>query len=213
MKDDSLIYVIDDDQAMIESLAWIIETIGLKAKTYTQAEDFLNEYAPRVPGCILMDVRMPGMSGPELQLKLNELKKSGIPVQPIIFISGYEDVSLTVRVMKAGALDFLTKPFNNQILLETINKAIRYNKETMIRQQEHKRSLEKFSSLSTREMQVLRGIIDGKPNKIISIDLNISMKTVEAHRASLMKKMKVKSISELVKIVLSNVSYEQISHV
>ena len=100
-----IVYIIDDDQAMVESLSWIIESIGLRVRTHVRAQDFLDEYDPQQHGCLLLDVRMPGMSGPELQIKLNE---QGLPTLPIIFISGHGDVPLAVRVMKAGAIDFLT---------------------------------------------------------------------------------------------------------
>lgn len=204
MTDESIVYVIDDDQAMAESLSWVIESVGLKAKTYNRAQDFLQEYDPHTPGCLLLDVRMPGMSGPELQLKLNDLSGEGVTVPPIIFISGHGDVPLAVRVMKAGAVDFLTKPFNDQILLESINKAIRTDRANRDKWQESAEAHAKFALLSTREAQVLQGIVAGKANKVISAELKISLKTVEAHRASLMKKMSVKSVPELVKLVLAN---------
>jgi two-component system, LuxR family, response regulator FixJ len=197
---DPIVYVVDDDQAMVESLSWIIESVGLKAKTYTRALDFLEQYQPEQHGCILLDVRMPGMSGPELQLKLNERGAT----LPIIFISGHGDVPLAVRVMKAGAIDFLTKPFNDQILLESINKALCVDKANREKQQENAQAEAKFALLSPREVQVLQGIVAGKQNKVISSELNISLKTVEAHRASVMKKMGVKSVPELVKLVLTN---------
>jgi len=195
-----IVYVVDDDQAMVESLSWIIESVGLKVKTYVRAQDFLDEYDPIQHGCLLLDVRMPGMSGPELQLRLND---KGATL-PIIFISGHGDVPLAVRVMKAGAVDFLTKPFNDQILLESINKALRLDKTHREKQQANARAEAKFALLSPREVQVLQGIVAGKQNKVISSELNISLKTVEAHRASVMKKMCVKSVPELVKLVLTN---------
>lgn len=204
MADESIVYVIDDDQAMVESLSWVIESVGFKVKTYTRAQDFLEEYDAQLPSCLLLDVRMPGMSGPELQIKLNELSEQGVSVPPIIFISGHGDVPLAVRVMKAGAVDFLTKPFNDQILLESINKAIRTDKANRDKLQESADAHAKFALLSTREAQVLQGIVAGKANKVISAELKISLKTVEAHRASLMKKMSVKSVPELVKLVLAN---------
>ncbi len=197
---DPIVYVVDDDQAMVESLTWIIESVGLKVKTYVRAQDFLDEYNPIQHGCLLLDVRMPGMSGPELQLRLNE---KGATL-PIIFISGHGDVPLAVRVMKAGAVDFLTKPFNDQILLESINKALRADKTNREKQQENAKAEAKFALLSPREVQVLQGIVAGKQNKVISAELKISLKTVEAHRASVMKKMSVKSVPELVRLVLRN---------
>src|SRR5205085_11366907 len=158
-----IVYIIDDDQAMVESLSWIIESIGLKVKTYVRAQDFLDAYDPQQYGCLLLDVRMPGMSGPELQLKLNE---QGLPTLAIIFISGHGDVPLAVRVMKAGAIDFLTKPFNDQILLESINKAIRTDKANRDKRQESAEAHAKFALLSAREAQVLQGIVAGKANKV-----------------------------------------------
>lgn len=203
---DPIVYIIDDDQAMVESLSWIIESIGLKVKTHIRAQDFLEEYNPQQHGCLLLDVRMPGMSGPELQMKLNE---HGLPTLPIIFISGHGDVPLAVRVMKAGAIDFLTKPFNDQMLIESINKALRVDKLNREKRQESAQARAKFALLSPREVQVLQGIVAGKPNKVVSSELNISLKTVEAHRASVMKKMGVKSVPELVKLVLTNTMQEE----
>jgi two-component system, LuxR family, response regulator FixJ len=207
MANDPIVHVVDDDQAMVESLSWVIESVGLKVKTYIRAQDFLDHYNPDQPGCLLLDVRMPGMSGPELQTKLNEL---GCTL-PIVFISGHGDVPLAVRVMKAGATDFLTKPFNDQVLLESINKALRVDKSNREKKQENAQAEAKFALLSHREVQVLQGIVAGKQNKVISAELNISLKTVEAHRASVMKKMGVKSVPELVKLVLTNSVNEPIS--
>ena len=203
-----IVYIIDDDQAMVESLSWIIESIGLKVKTYIRAQEFLEEYNPQQHGCLLLDVRMPGMSGPELQLKLTE---QGTPTLPIIFISGHGDVPLAVRIMKAGAIDFLTKPFNDQVLIESINKALRIDKSNREKRQESAQARAKFALLSPREVQVLQGIVAGKPNKVVSYELNISLKTVEAHRASVMKKMSAKSVPELVKLVLTNSFQEEVT--
>jgi two-component system response regulator FixJ len=204
---ESVVYVVDDDQAMVESLSWMIESVGLRVKTFVRAQDFLDQYDPEQPGCILLDVRMPGMSGPELQTKLNDL---GSPTLPVIFISGHGDVPLAVRVMKAGAVDFLTKPFNDQILLESINKALRLDKSNREKRQENAQAEAKFALLSPREAQVLQGIVAGKQNKVISAELKISLKTVEAHRASVMKKMGVKSVPELVKLVLNSNSIQEV---
>lgn len=201
-----IVYIIDDDHAMVESLSWIIESVGLRVKVFVRAQDFLDEYDPQQHGCLLLDVRMPGMSGPELQTKLND---QGLPTLPIIFISGHGDVPLAVRVMKAGAIDFLTKPFNDQVLLESINKALRIDKANREKRQESAQARAKFALLSPREVQVLQGIVAGKPNKVISAELKISLKTVEAHRASVMKKMVAKSVPELVKLVLTNSIQEE----
>lgn len=142
---DPIVYIIDDDQAMVESLSWVIESIGLRVKTFVRALEFLDQYDPQQHGCLLLDVRMPGMSGPELQSRLNE---QGLPTLPIIFISGHGDVPLAVRVMKAGAIDFLTKPFNDQVLLESINKALRIDKSNREKRQENAQARAKFALLS-----------------------------------------------------------------
>lgn len=202
--DETLVYIVDDDISMAESLAWVIGSIGLQTKLFTQAETFLKEHNPAKPGCILIDVRMPKISGPEIQVELNSKREAGMPIQPIIFMSGYADIPLTVKVMRFGALNFLTKPFNHQVLLDTINEALRIDSDNRIKYETKKEISRKFSILSARELQILMGILNGKPNKSISTSLNISTKTVEAHRASLIKKMKVKSLSELIKIALSN---------
>lgn len=206
MSMEAVVYVVDDDQAMVESMSWIIQSVGLKVKTFTRAQDFLEAFDPTQHGCLLLDVRMPGMSGPELQTKLNDFMP---PILPIIFISGHGDVPLAVRVMKAGATDFLTKPFNDQVLLESINKALRIDKMHREKQQENAQAEAKFALLSPREVQVLQGIVAGKQNKVISAELDISLKTVEAHRASVMKKMSVKSVPELVKLVLNNAAQQE----
>lgn len=203
-----IVYVVDDDQAMVESLTWIIESVGFKVRTHTRAQDFLDHYDPLQPGCLLLDIRMPGMSGPELQTKLKSL---GSPSLPVIFISGHGDVPLAVRVMKAGAVDFLTKPFNDQVLLESINKALRTDKMNREKLQISAQAEAKFALLSPREVQILQAIVAGKQNKVISAELRISLKTVEAHRASVMKKMSVRSVPELVKLVLTNGIQEPIT--
>jgi two-component system, LuxR family, response regulator FixJ len=207
MMTDPIVYVVDDDQAMVESLTWIIESVGFKVHAFTRAQDFLDHYNPNQHGCILLDIRMPGMSGPELQTKLKAISSHCLP---IIFISGHGDVPLAVRVMKAGAVDFLTKPFNDQVLLESINKALRTDKINREKMQESAQAEAKFALLSPREVQILQAIVAGKQNKVISAELRISLKTVEAHRASVMKKMSVKSVPELVKLVLTNHIYESI---
>lgn len=201
MSMEPIVYVVDDDQAMVESLSWIIESVGIKVKTFTRAQDFLDEYNPQQPGCLLLDVRMPGMSGPELQAKLSAETGTALP---IIFISGHGDVPLAVRVMKAGAIDFLTKPFNDQVLLESINKALRVDSTNREKEHKNAQTEAKFALLSPREVQILQGIVAGKQNKVIAVELNISLKTVEAHRAAVMKKMGVRSVPELVKLVLTN---------
>ena len=200
MQQDPLVYILDDDRAMAESLSWMIESVGFKTKSFVNAQNFLDNYDPDLISCMILDVRMPEISGPELQEKLN---LSGIII-PIIFISGHGDIPLAVRVMKAGAIDFLTKPFNDQVLLESINRAIRADKENRNKELENKEIMELLDYLTPREKEIMSHIVEGKLNKVISAELDISLKTVEAHRASIMKKLRVKSLPELVKIAIRN---------
>lgn len=195
-----IIQIIDDDRHLVESIVWIVESIGLKTKTYSRAQDFLEQYNPNQHGCLILDVRLPGMSGLELQQTLNELGST----LPIIFISGHSDIPLAVRIMKAGAFDFLTKPFNDQMLLENINKALSLDK---LRQEKNiyfSETEARYALLSQREKQVLQGVVEGKQNRELAAELNISLKTVEAHRGNMMRKMNVKSASQLVRLMLIN---------
>ncbi len=200
MNEDAVVYIVDDDQAMTESLSWMVESVGFKTKTFSNAKSFLESYDAEQSGCLILDVRMPEISGPELQDKLNN---QNINI-PIIFISGHGDIPLAVRVMKAGAIDFLAKPFNDQTLLESINKAIRIDRQKREELFENKEILERAGHLSPRERQIMCHIVSGKLNKVISADLEISLKTVEAHRANIMKKMQVKSLPKLVATVINN---------
>jgi FixJ family two-component response regulator len=193
------VFVVDDDVELCHSLQWLLESVGLVPKIYNSSLDFLADFK-RSPtnGCLLLDIRMPEMSGLELQEQLNLAPHA----LPIIFMTGHGDVPMAVRAMKAGAFDFLTKPFNDQTLLEQIHKAIAHQKELNI---SHKRSLliqARLKLLTTREIEILKLIIEGKLNKEISFDLNISIKTVELHRAHIMEKMQAATVAELVKFYL-----------
>lgn len=200
MTSDSTVFIVDDDQAMAESLAWMINSVGFKTQVYSNAQDFLNDYRAEQHGCLILDVRMPEISGPELQEKLLQ-KKMNIP---IIFISGHGDIPLAVRVMKAGAIDFLAKPFNDQVLLEVINKAIRIDKENRQKALFSSEVAQRADQLTPREHEIMCKIVVGKLNKVISSELDISLKTVEAHRSNIMKKLQVKSLPELVRIALTH---------
>lgn len=203
------VFVVDDDEAMQESLSWVIQSVGLPVKTFSSAQAFLAEYEPKQTGCLLLDVRMNGMSGPELQTQLNALN---IKI-PIIFISGHGDIPLAVRAMKAGAIDFLTKPCNDQVLLESINKAIQIDTDNRKENEARLKATKIASQLTPREHEVMSRITAGKLNKVISNELKISLKTVEAHRASVMRKMEVKSLPELVELVLKYDLCEQTENV
>lgn len=192
------VFIVDDDQAMRNSLQWLLESVGRKVEAYESADQFLDAYYPGRSGCIVLDVRMPGMSGLELQEKLiNEQ----ITI-PVIIITGHGDVPMSVRAMKAGAIDFIEKPFNDQVLLDCIQRAL--DKDGMQRQQQYKRAeiASKLGQLTPREHEVMKMVVVGKPNKVVADQLNVSAKTVEAHRAKVMEKMSAGSLAELVKMAL-----------
>lgn len=187
-----VIYIIDDEEDLCKALRWLLESVDLKVVSYNSALDFLKEYQTTWRGCLLIDIRMPLMSGLQLQEKLNDLGN----VIPIIMISGHGDISMAVRAMKAGAVDFITKPFNDQILLEQIHTALSLSKQLQNKQS----TLTRFRSLTTREQQIMLGVVAGKMNKQIAHDLNISPKTVELHRAHVMQKMGAKTFADLIKM-------------
>ena len=188
------IFVVDDDQAVRESLCWLLESVNLPVETFGSAQEFLSSYSADQGGCLILDVRMPGMSGLELQNKLAEIECS----LPIIIVTGHGDVPMAVRALKAGAVDFIEKPFNDQTLLERIQNCLDQD-----RAQREERSLksslqQRLSQLTPREQEVLERVIAGKLNKVIADELGISSKTVEAHRANIMEKMGATSLAELV---------------
>jgi len=189
------VFVIDDDQALCQSLRWLLESVGLQVETYNSGTSFLEKYDAERRGCLLIDIRMPGMSGLELQEQLISRHN----LIPIIFITGHGDVPMAVRAMKAGAVDFITKPFNDQLLLELIQKAIAQdlNRPDIHQQRQY---AERMGQLTTRELEIMKLVVNGKLNKVIAHELGISIKTVELHRAHVMQKMQVKSLAELVKI-------------
>jgi RNA polymerase sigma factor (sigma-70 family) len=192
-KPGTLVYLVDDEFSVRDSLALLIESTGQSVRSFESAEAFLNNYDPEQPGCLLLDVRMPSMSGLELQ---GELLKREIFI-PIIFISGHAGIPDSAKAFRAGAVDFLEKPFDNEILLERIDEAIK--KDIASREQfiEHREIQNRLDHLTLREQEVLSLIVRGHSNKEIAKILDISNRTVEAHRASIMEKMQVKSFAEL----------------
>lgn len=197
MLSDPVIYIVDDDLNMVKSLIWIIDSFGLKSKYYTRGDEFLDDYDVNQHSCLLLDVRMPLMSGPELQ---NLIIERSLNI-PIIFMSAHCDINLTVNAIKAGAVNFLVKPFNDIVLLESINYALKVDKTKRINQLHNEMANKKYWSLTQREKQVLNGILSGKQNKTISTDLSLSLKTIEAHRASMMRKLGVKTVPQLFQFV------------
>ncbi len=196
MSSEPTVFVVDDDSEVRETLKWLVESVGLKIETFASAQDFLNAYDPDRPGCLVTDVRMPGMSGIELQAKLMAEEVT----LPIIVVSGYADVPTAVRSMKGGAIDFVEKPFNEQMLLERIQLSILEDARLRQKRAQGERARARLRSLTPRERQVMDLVILGRSNKQIARELNISPKTVEAHRSNVMAKMKAQSLPELVTI-------------
>ena len=195
----STIYIVDDDEAVRDSLRWLLEANGYRVKSFSGAEEFLQAYDPDQVGVLIVDVRMPGMSGLELQ---ETLIAREAPL-PIVFITGHGDVPMAVSTMKKGAVDFLEKPFNEAELREIVARMLE-DAVVRVTQARAKRDQQAvLSRLTAREQQVLERIVAGRLNKQIAGDLNISIKTVEAHRANIMEKLEVTTVADLMKIALT----------
>jgi two-component system response regulator FixJ len=197
MADEAVVHVVDDDLAVRQSLAFLLASGGLAVRLHESAVAFL-EGVSDPSGCILTDVRMPGMDGIEL---LRQLKARGFKV-PVIVMTGHADVPLAVEAMREGALDFIEKPFDDELLLKAVRGALERHAEVAERSAEVRDVGERLASLSEREQDVLTGLVAGKANKVIAHDLGISPRTVEIYRANLMKKMHARSLSELVRMAL-----------
>ncbi|MCW8930111.1 MAG: response regulator transcription factor [Gammaproteobacteria bacterium] len=197
MSNDAIVFIVDDDEAVRQSTAWLIESIGLKVTTFTCADEFLENYNNE-QGCIVMDVRMPGMSGLEAQ---EEMKNRGMSL-PLIFITGHGDVPMAVRALKRGAFDFIEKPFNDQLLLDAVQRGLKNNSEAMESLIQNESIDKRIASLTPREHEVMMRVTEGKPNKVIAHELNVSIKTVEVHRARMMEKMEASSVAQLVKTTI-----------
>jgi FixJ family two-component response regulator len=196
-----LVLVIDDDDAIRRSVAFLLSSVGLDTRLFKSAEDFIAviDTLPKDrPGCLLLDVRMPGMSGLELQRRLNE---KSFPL-PVLMVSGHGDIPMAVAALKAGAEDFIEKPYRDQLLLDAVNLAIRKSRGQLAEGCERNAVLNRFQKLTRREREVLLGVLSGKQNKSIAIDLDISVKTVEVHRHTGMEKMAAGSVAELSRMIL-----------
>ena len=191
-----LIHIVDDDEAIRKSLCWLIESVGLETKSYSSAKEFIQNYNDERLGCLLLDIRMPGISGLDLQESLNKLNT----LIPIIFLTGHGDVPIAVRAFKNGAFDFLQKPCNDQILLDRINDAIEFHQRKLAEQSELESVKERISSLTKREYQVAECVSHGLQNKEIAKQLGISPKTVEVYRHNALSKMKASSMAELTRL-------------
>ena len=194
----SIVHVIDDDDALRDSLSFLLGTAKLTVKTYESAEAFLAALPDVNSGCIITDVRMPDMSGVDLLRKLNELRVA----LPVIVITGHGDVQLAVEAMKIGAADFIEKPFDDEVLLSAVRAALDRWEGKSREISERSRYIEKLETLSSRERDVLEGLIAGKANKVIAFDLGISPRTVEIYRANVMTKTGANSLPELVRMAM-----------
>ena len=198
MDNEATVFIVDDDEGVREGLGLLLETIGQSYRLYSSAIEFLEDFDPGKRGCLVLDIRMPRMSGLDLQEKLIEQES----LLPIIFITGHGDIPMAVDAMRRGAMDFIRKPFREQDLLDRINEALEYdsgNREALLDRQDLRN---RISALSERELQVFHRVAAGDPNRVIAYDLGISERTVEAHRSQVMSKLGIQRLAQLVRIKL-----------
>jgi len=197
-----LILVVDDDEAMRRSMTFLFASVGLEAESFPSADAFFADLADRDaarPGALVLDVRMPGMSGLELQRRLVD---RNFPL-PILIVTGHGDVPMAVEALKGGAFDFIEKPFKEQYLLDAVEAAIRRSRETLASGARRRTIEERHARLGKREREVLERVLAGKPNKVVAFELDLSIKTIEAYRASIMTKMEAGSLAELARMIAS----------
>jgi two-component system, LuxR family, response regulator FixJ len=193
------VFVVDDDDAVRDSLRLLLKSAGMACEVFSSAQQFLSTYEPSQPGCLVLDVRMPGMSGLEMQ---QELSLRGAMI-PVIFITGHGDIPMAVEAMQHGAFDFLQKPFRDQELLDRVQRALMRDMENRIRLRQTDKIRERLATLSPREREVLELVTQGKANKMVAGDLGVSQRTVEIHRAHVMQKMEAGSLAELVRMMMA----------
>ena len=195
---DARVFVVDDDAGVLNSVAFLLKTVGIHAETYTSAQEFLDRCDIRAPGCLVLDVRMPVMSGLELQEKLHAMGSS----LPIIFLTAHGDVPMAVQAVKSGAVDFLQKPFRDQELVDKIHRAMEENARIRDAAAARDDIVARIDSLTPRERQVMEAVVAGKANKVIAAELGVSQRTVEIHRAHAMQKMRADSLAQLVHMAM-----------
>lgn len=193
-----IVHIVDDDKAVRDSLSFLMKSIGFESMAYDSAEAFLEKADLNKPGCLIVDIRMQGMSGLELQQILNEQSSK----LPVIIITGHGDVPMAVQAMKAGAVDFLEKPYDNQLLIARIRQCLQQINKEQDKENRAAKAKSRLAQLTPRELEVMNLLVAGKHNKAIADDLDISVRTAEAHRAKVMKKLHADSLSDIVRIVL-----------
>jgi len=198
MESEPTVFVVDDDKAVREGIALLVKSVGLKVRCFENAQQFLDACDPSQPGCLVLDVRMPGMSGLELREKLAEHKVT----LPVIFLTGHGDVGMGVRAIKNGAVDFIEKPPNDQVLLDSVHKAIELDAAQRRRMAEQKSVAERAAKLTPRERQVMARLVQGKSDKQIAFELGISVRGVAFHRANILEKLEVDSVVELTRVAI-----------
>ena len=195
----STVYIVDDDEAVRDSLRWLLEANSYRVRAYASAESFLAEYDEQQPGVLIVDVRMPGMSGLELQEQLIARKST----MPVVFITGHGDIPMAISTMKKGAVDFLEKPFDETALREIVGRMFEQANQRLSQAKAVRQHEAMLARLTSREQQVRERIVAGRLNKQIADDLGISIKTVEAHRANIMEKLQVTTVADLMKVALA----------
>lgn len=198
MAEQPIVHIVDDDRAVRDSLSFLMKSVGFESMAYDSAEAFLEKADLNRPGCLIVDIRMQGMSGLELQQLLNE-RSSKLPV---IIITGHGDVPMAVQAMKAGAVDFLEKPYDNQLLIARIRQCLQQISKEQDKENRVAKAKSRLEQLTPRELEVMKLLVAGKHNKAIADDLDISVRTAEAHRAKVMKKLHADSLSDIVRVAL-----------
>jgi len=202
-----LVYLVDDDEAVRDALGMLFKSVGLECRLFASALEFLEAYDPRRHSCLVADIRMPGLSGLDLQQRLNDQRAE----MPVIFITGHGDVPMAVNAMKSGASDFIQKPFRDQDLIDRIHKALAQDRERREVRAAQNVIRERLALLTPREAEVMKRVVRGQANKVIALDLGVSQRTVELHRARVMRKLKMRSLAELVSAVGRVITSDEIS--
>ena len=197
-KSNQSVFIVDDDDAVRDSLLELLGSVGIEAEGFPSAQAFLQHYKPSMQGCLVLDIRMPGMSGMELQQQLVNLQS----ILSIVFITGHGDIPMAVEAMKKGAAEFIQKPFRDQELLDCIHSALKSSHDVHKRQNKKQKIFKRLATLTNREKEILEWIVNGYANKVIAIELGISQRTVENHRANILQKMRVRSTTDLIKAAL-----------